>query len=124
MPSTLAFFVRFAVFLGAEWAFIYWVPSMACQPLSQLARETIVAGPVPADATCYTVEHGHIVFRYYRAFTGSPIPYLLTAGILVALAAMFVWPSFWMKSEDVRKPRHQPTHTRHRRPLHFGSSSW
>jgi len=101
MPSTLAFFVRFVLFLGVEWAFIYWVPSLACQPLSKLSQEKIVVGAVPAGTTCYTVEHGHIVFRYYRSFSESPIPYLLTASVLAAVAAMFIWPSFWTRSEDV-----------------------
>jgi hypothetical protein len=101
MPTTLAFFVRFALFLGVEWAFVYWVPSIACRPLSHLAQETLIAEPVPTGATCYTVEHGHIVFRYYRPFTESPVPYLLTAGVLAAVVAIFFWPSFWMKSEDV-----------------------
>jgi len=101
MPSTLAFFVRFVLFLGVEWAFIYWVPSLACQPLSKLSQEKIVVSAVAAGATCYTVEHGHIVFRYYRPISESPIPYLLTASVLAAGVAMFIWPSFWTRSEDV-----------------------
>ena len=104
MISTLVYSVRFALFFGAEWAFFYWIPWIACHPIPDLQKEKIVPGAIPANATCYTVDHGAIVFRYYRSFADVPIPYILTAALLLGLIAIFFWPWFWMRSDSASKP--------------------
>src|SRR5262249_47593404 len=73
--SALMYVARFAVFFGAEWAFFYWIPWADCRPLADLPTAEIAVGEIPPEATCYTINHGAVVFHYYRSLNEAPTPY-------------------------------------------------
>ena len=104
MIVALIYFWRFALFFCAELAFFYWIPSIACRPLAALQTEEVVPGPIPPEATCYTVDHGIVVFRDYRPFEQAPIPYVLTAILALTLLSSFFSPRFWTRGRGASEP--------------------
>jgi hypothetical protein len=71
------------------------IPWLACKPLSDLPNEEIEVTAIPADAHCYSIDHGRLVFSRREAIAENPAPFAATVGLSAVLLTLALWPRLW-----------------------------
>jgi hypothetical protein len=79
----------------AAFAFVRIAPWLGCKPLSDLPREHIAVAQIPADARCYTVDHGQIDFSSHGTIAEDTRSFALTVAVFVVATGIAVWPRLW-----------------------------
>lgn len=71
------------------------IPWLACKPLSDLPNEEIEIAEIPADAHCYRIDQGRLVFSNREAIADNPVPFAATVALSALLLMLVLWPRLW-----------------------------
>ena len=83
--AALQFVLAVTLILG----FFSWAPWINCQPISDLPEASEFSVEVPAEARCFNINHGEIVFSKRLPRTEDPVGfYTLAAFLIVCFAAL------------------------------------
>ena len=85
LKTVLLWSARAVLIGGGLVTFFVWAPWLGCRPLADLVNERISVDRIPADARCYTVEHGKIVFASHGTVADDPYKFIATTAILVLI---------------------------------------
>ena len=86
-------FVLLCVVLS--FSFVRLAPWIACKPIAQLPREHIAVTHIPADARCYSFNHGQIVFHSHGTVAEDTRSFALNATVYVIALGLLLWPQLW-----------------------------
>jgi hypothetical protein len=76
-------------------SFFRLAPWIACKPISELPPERIAAAQIPADARCYSINHGQIVFHSHGTVAEDTRSFAMNAAVYVIAFGLLMWPQLW-----------------------------
>lgn len=79
----------------AAFSFFRLAPWIACKPISELPNERIAVAQIPADARCYSINHGQIIFESHGTVAEDTRSFALTVAVYVIAMGLLVWPQLW-----------------------------
>jgi hypothetical protein len=79
----------------AAFSFVRLAPWIACKPIAALPQERIAVVQIPADARCYSINHGEIVFHRHGTVAEDTRSFALNAAVYVIALGLLVWPQLW-----------------------------
>ena len=79
----------------AAFSFVRLAPWIACKPISALPQERIAVAQVPADARCYSINHGQIIFHRHGTVAEDTRSFALNVAVYAITMGLLVWPQLW-----------------------------
>lgn len=82
--------VQFALAVTLILGFFSWAPWINCHPISDLPETSELSVDVPAEARCFNINHGEIVFSKRLPRTEDPVGFYTLAALLMACFAALI----------------------------------
>lgn len=94
--------IQLVLLLSAFAAFFALTPWLGCEPIDEMSSEQQANAPVPpADAVCFTINHGEIAFHRHGLISEEP-------GRFALHLAAFVLPLSFVIASVLKRRRSSP----------------
>jgi hypothetical protein len=94
MKRVLVSILQLILVGGLFASFFALTPWLGCKPLAELPSASAASSTVPADAQCFTDNHGQIAFHAHGLISEEPVRFAIHVAALLALFGLLLL-SFW-----------------------------
>jgi hypothetical protein len=95
IKSALIASVYVLICVAASFSFVHLAPWIGCKPISELSKERIAVAEVPADARCYSINHGEIDFHSHGTVAEDTRSFAVNVAAFAIALGLLVWPQLW-----------------------------